>query len=634
VKLVNYFLVSCLILSFFSCTLNPENEQKVLKIARNEGYKNLIDELINNFKKNSAYEVETTVLAPDKALTKLLDGKIDIYIGNIDFPSDLSNLINEILLCKDGLLIVTHPNNPINNLNKTDLIKIFTRNIKNWKTFTGLDQPIIVIDREENSPERKNLLKSLFSSNSLDLPFTITVKNHEELVKTITKFPNAISYMNYSADKDNLRTININNISPSKSNITEGYFPLTREIYVYFNKNQVGKSKRESMLQDFLDYLYSSEGQSIVSSQDLVPLSPAELELMKLSHNPISIGVAAPMEGPYTDLGRSIVNAAKLAIDEKNLENGIKGRALKLIVCNDRANTKLAIDCANRFVENKVWGVIGHLTSKESIEASKIYREHKIPLISPGSTHPWLTERPSSHGFVFRTTGRDDQQAKLIYKIIRGLNTPNKKVSIFHNDTVYGSNAASLIEYELKKNQTVQDIVIQTFKQSQSNFQKEIKEMNSNILVFIGEYADAAKIAKELALSNKKDMVFICTDGIFSKKFIELAGLRAEGTYVIGSTVDSNSELLNDFEIKYKSKFGTEITAYTLNSYDSTKILLEALEKSDIELNKYTPELIAKSISNINYQGITGEIKFNSIGDIEKPRMAIYRVINAKFVKE
>lgn len=634
VKLIKYLLLSLIFLSLFSCSNREDKNGISLKIGKCDCYNDLTDKLIKAFEKKTGLKLGSEVLSPDKALAKLLNGKIDIYIGNLDLPTEVTNIVDEVLLCKDGLVIITHPSNPIGNLNKVDLIKIFTRNIRNWKTFNGQNQPIIVIDRNEDSSERRNLLKSLFESSNVDIPTNVTVKNHEELLKAISTFPNAISYMNFSADKENLKTININNISPSKLNISQGYFPLTREINVYYNKKSLQDSGKDALVNKFIEFLYGSEGQYIVIEEELVPLSAAEIELMKLRHNTISIGVAAPMEGSYTDLGRSIVNAAKLAIDERNLENGVKGRALKLIICNDRANTKLAINCANKFVENKAWGVIGHLTSKETIEASKIYRENKIPLLSPGSTHPWLTERPSSRGFVFRTTGRDDQQARLIYKIIKDLNYPDLKVGIFHNGTVYGSNASSLIEHELRNNLKIKNLVVKTVKQDQGNYQNELKDLDSNILVYVGEYGDAAKLIKELALSNKKDIVFIGTDGIFSQRFIERAGLRAEGAYVIGNTVDSESELANDFEIKYKARFGVDSTAYAMNSYDSINMLLDAIEKSDLELNKYTPEKVAKVLQDMSYQGVTGEIKFNKIGDIEKPRMAVYRVLNGKFVRE
>ena len=66
-------------------------------------------------------------------------------------------------------------------------------------------------------------------------------------------------------------------------------------------------------------------------------------------------------------------NGARLAVREHNKSKGLKEKAIELIICDDKAEISTAIKCANKFVKEKVVGVIGHLNSQISIETSKIY---------------------------------------------------------------------------------------------------------------------------------------------------------------------------------------------------------------------------------------------------------------------
>ena len=123
-----------------------------------------------------------------------------------------------------------------------------------------------------------------------------------------------------------------------------------------------------------------------------------------------------------------------------------------MIICDDKAVVSKGLECAKDFIKHKALGVIGHLNSQISIESSKLYSSHNIVQISPGSTHPWLTENKEAQGKVFRTINIDETQAEKIALAISKLQNPKKeKILILHNGTIYGSNLATLIENHLLK---------------------------------------------------------------------------------------------------------------------------------------------------------------------------------------
>ena len=120
----------------------------------------------------------------------------------------------------------------------------------------------------------------------------------------------------------------------------------------------------------------------------------------------VKIGHAGPTTGPQAHLGKDNENGARLAIDDANAKNiMIDGKKIKfeLDAEDDQADPKQGTIVAQKLVDAKVAGVVGHLNSGTTIPASKLYSEAGIPLISPSATNPevhaaGLQDRVPRHG--------------------------------------------------------------------------------------------------------------------------------------------------------------------------------------------------------------------------------------------
>src|SRR6478672_10606578 len=152
----------------------------------------------------------------------------------------------------------------------------------------------------------------------------------------------------------------------------------------------------------------------------------------------IKIGHVAPLTGGNAHLGKDNENGARLAVEEANAA-GIKidGKAVKftLVAEDDQADPKVGTTVAQKLVDAKVAGVVGHLNSGTSIPASTVYNQGNIPVISGSATNPKLTEQ----GFKnqFRVVGRDDQQGPAIASYLAGDAKP-KTVAIIDDAKAYG----------------------------------------------------------------------------------------------------------------------------------------------------------------------------------------------------
>ena len=164
----------------------------------------------------------------------------------------------------------------------------------------------------------------------------------------------------------------------------------------------------------------------------------------------IKIGHVSPLTGGIAHLGKDNENGARLAIDEANAAKiKIDGKDAKFVLVaeDDQADPKVGTTVAQKLVDAKVAGVVGHLNSGTSIPASAIYDAAKIPMISGSATNPKLTEQ----GFkgVFRVVGRDDQQGPAIANYLSA-NAKPKLVAIIDDATAYGEGLANEVEKTLK----------------------------------------------------------------------------------------------------------------------------------------------------------------------------------------
>ncbi|TXI72801.1 MAG: branched-chain amino acid ABC transporter substrate-binding protein, partial [Limnohabitans sp.] len=115
---------------------------------------------------------------------------------------------------------------------------------------------------------------------------------------------------------------------------------------------------------------------------------------LSMAQDVIKIGHVGPVSGAIAHLGKDNENGARLAIEELNAK-GVKigGKAVKfeLIAEDDAADPKQGTAAAQKLVDSKVNGVVGHLNSGTTIPASKIYNDAGIPQISPSATNPKYT---------------------------------------------------------------------------------------------------------------------------------------------------------------------------------------------------------------------------------------------------
>jgi branched-chain amino acid transport system substrate-binding protein len=340
----------------------------------------------------------------------------------------------------------------------------------------------------------------------------------------------------------------------------------------------------------------------------------------------VRIGHVAPLTGGIAHLGKDNENGARLAIDEANeAKVQIGGQAVKFVLVpeDDQADPKVGATVAQKLVDAKVNGVVGHLNSGTTIPASAIYNQAGIPMISGSATNPKLTEQ----GFkgIFRVVGRDDQQGPAIASYLASERKP-KVVAVIDDATAYGEGIANEVEKTLKA-ANIQVLPREKGTDKTTDWKAILTKLRgrSPDAVFYGGM-DATggpllKQGRELGLKA----VFSFGDGACTDKMKELAGDAAEGLLCSQAGIPPQAAS-KKFLDAYKSKFNVDPILYAPFTYDAANLLIEAMKKANsAEPSKYLPEL-----QKISFNGSTGSISFDDKGDRKDAEITIFTMKGGK----
>ena len=164
----------------------------------------------------------------------------------------------------------------------------------------------------------------------------------------------------------------------------------------------------------------------------------------------VRIGQVSPLTGPQAHLGKDNDNGARLALDEINATGvTLGGKKVKFVLVSedDQADPRIATIVADKLIDRRVAGVIGHLNSGTSIPASKRYHEAGIPQISPSATAIAYT----AQGFntTYRVMTNDLQQGRVLGEYaVKKLGT--QRIAIIDDRTAYGQGLADEVEKAAK----------------------------------------------------------------------------------------------------------------------------------------------------------------------------------------
>ncbi|MEW6749598.1 MAG: ABC transporter substrate-binding protein [Candidatus Latescibacterota bacterium] len=328
----------------------------------------------------------------------------------------------------------------------------------------------------------------------------------------------------------------------------------------------------------------------------------------------VKIGIMAPIDRSHESyMGRPMLWATEMALDEANAQGGYKGKPFELVVRND---TGLWGASANEIAffsyQDSVWAVIGSIDGANTHIAIRVALKTEVPMMNVGDTDPTLVE--TKIPWVFRNIADDRQMAYTIgYHVLRDRDF--KRVAILRANNRYGRfgvgefRAGSVrlgrpapieINFEMAYNQVNPDLTAQL---------ERLRKVNPEAVVLWADAEPGAYIVKKVRQAGFT-MPIYASDRVVHPRFLEIAGAAAEGI-VAAFPYDPTADIpeLKAFQENYRARFGREPTVYAAHAYDGTWMVVQAIRQAG--LNRY---LIRDALAEMkSYHGITGEIVMDDV---------------------
>ncbi|NOS72672.1 MAG: ABC transporter substrate-binding protein [Verrucomicrobia bacterium] len=342
----------------------------------------------------------------------------------------------------------------------------------------------------------------------------------------------------------------------------------------------------------------------------------------------IKVGEFASLTGKEATFGQSSHEGTLLAIEEINAAGGVLGKKLQLLTEDTQSKSGESATVVNKLVSRDgAVAILGEVASTRSLEAAPICQQSKIPMISPSSTNPKVTE---TGDFIFRVCFIDPFQGTVMANFA-SKSLKAGKVAVFTDvKSDYSKGLAKFFKEQFVKNggQIVAEL---DFNGGDKDFKAQltaIKAANPDAVFVPGYYTDAALIAiqaRQLGLN----VPLLGGDGWESEKLTEIGKDAVEGHYF--SThyhPDVGSDLSKRFVDNYRKRWsGKNPDALAACAYDSALVLADAIKRAATTDGTRVRDALA---TTKDFKAVTGNITINAQRDASKAAV-ILQVKGGKF---
>jgi branched-chain amino acid transport system substrate-binding protein len=333
----------------------------------------------------------------------------------------------------------------------------------------------------------------------------------------------------------------------------------------------------------------------------------------------IAVGEFASLTGGSASFGQSSHKGTALAIEEVNAQGGVLGKKIKLITEDDQSQAGQPATIVRKLIsQDKVVAVLGEVASSKSLEAAPICQQSKVPMISPASTNPKVTEVGD---YVFRICFIDPFQGTVMSKF--ALSRGWKKVALLTD--VKQDYSVGLAEFFVKHFTANGGEIVkeQKYSTGDKDFKAQLTSLKASKpdAVFVpGYYAEVALVARQAKLLGIKAPL-LGGDGWVGDSLLKVAGNTLDGSFFsCHFSADDQSAMTQGFVSNYKAKYGAVPDDMAALGYDSAMILVGAIKAAGTtESDKLRQALAATQ----GHRGITGVISLDANRNAQKPAVIL-----------
>ena len=350
--------------------------------------------------------------------------------------------------------------------------------------------------------------------------------------------------------------------------------------------------------------------------------------------NEILIGHYASMTGATATFGVSADEGIKLAEKEVNAAGGVLGKKVRVLTEDDRSQLEEAATAVEKLIgQNRVVALLGEIASSRSIAGASVAQDKRVPMLSPGSTNPKVTE---AGDYVFRACFIDPFQGEAMARFATEELKAKRVAFLYPVNSDYGVGLRKFVSETVSKKggQVVAD---QSYTENQDvDFRGQltrIKAANPDVIFVTGYYTEAGLIAqqaRELGIT----VPLIGGDGWDSDQTVKIGRQAVEGCYFTNhySPDEDRPEVkkfVESYMATYKNPDGSPKVpdAMAVLGYDSMKLLADAINRAG---STDGPKIRDALAATKNFPGASGFITIDENRNAKKA-IVVLKIEGGKF---
>jgi branched-chain amino acid transport system substrate-binding protein len=348
------------------------------------------------------------------------------------------------------------------------------------------------------------------------------------------------------------------------------------------------------------------------------------------SSGPVLVGYYGDLSGRTSSFGQSTKNGVEMAADEINKAGGVNGRQIQIITEDDQGEPNKAATVVTKLInQDKVHALLGEVASSNSLAAAPKAQEAKVPMISPSSTNPAVTQVGD---YIFRVCFIDPFQGEVMAKFASN-NLKAKRAAILYD---FNSDYSRGLYQFFKRSFTQlggEIVSEQSYTQGDRDFSGQltaVRSANPDVIYVPGYYGEVGVIANQTKQLGIKAPL-MGGDGWDAPQLWQLGGAALNGDYISNHySVDDPSPAIQKFVADYKARYNILPDALAALGYDSMKVLADAIQRAGGTENAKLRDAIAQTK---NFPGVTGSITLDKDRNAVKPAVVL-KLQDSKFVYE
>lgn len=336
---------------------------------------------------------------------------------------------------------------------------------------------------------------------------------------------------------------------------------------------------------------------------------------------PIKIGEFASLTGKEAAFGQSSHKGTVLAIEEINAAGGVLGRKVELISEDNRSTAGESATIVRKLISrDQVVAILGEVASGRSLEAGPICQQNKIPMVSPSSTNPKVTE---TGDYIFRVCFIDPFQGTVMAKFAKKTLQAKNVALLVDNAAAYSVGLAKYF-----REQFTQDggtvAIEQKFSSGDKDFKAQLTAIKATQpqAIFVPCYYTEAGLIAVQARQLGLTVPLFGGDGWEAPELLQIGGPAMEGTfYSTHYSAEDNAPAVQEFVKKFKAKFGGEVPdAMAALGYDSANVLVDAIKRAGTTDGAKVRDALAVTK---DFEGVTGRTIMDAQRNATKPAVII-----------